>query len=80
MKVDLIYSVPICLDMYGGIDLAAKVDNETGVSVLSEEDQVESDTVFADKDIIKWMEECSVIAIDAPLTITENLLERAKGS
>ncbi|MEF8874204.1 MAG: hypothetical protein V5A88_05980 [Candidatus Thermoplasmatota archaeon] len=63
--------------MYGGIDLAAKVENGTGVSTLSSHG-IKSATVFAEKAIIKKMGECSVIAIDAPLSRTEKPFREAE--
>lgn len=52
--------------MYAGIDLAAKEKNETGVCLLN--DDIDARTVFRDEEIIKIAKEGEVVAIDAPLT------------
>ncbi len=64
--------------MYGGIDLAAKVENETGVCVLVGEGKIECETVFVDETITKKMKDRSVIAIDAPLSKTEEAFRQAE--
>ncbi len=64
--------------MYGGIDLAAKVENKTGICTLTSDDEVKLETVFKDKTILKRMEDCSVVAIDAPLSMTEKPFRAAE--
>lgn len=78
MKVDLIKKELLRLDMYGGIDLAAKVENKTGICTLSSHGDIKSGTVFADKAVMKKMKKCSVIAIDAPLSETEQPFRQAE--
>ncbi|MFP3872600.1 MAG: DUF429 domain-containing protein [Candidatus Natronoplasma sp.] len=64
--------------MYGGVDLAAKVENETGVCVL-DSDRINSiRTVFEDESIIHLVKGCSVIAVDAPLTDTRKPFREAE--
>ncbi len=64
--------------MYGGIDLAAKVENDTGVCRLVEDGRYELHTVFEDEEIIDLVKNSSVIAVDAPLTETEKPFREAE--
>ncbi len=54
------------IDMFGGLDLAAKEVNITGLCIIDE--SVELYTVYDDDIIIKLLSELKVTAIDAPLT------------
>ena len=52
--------------MYVGIDLAAEEENQTGVCSLNE--KIDARTVFKNDKIIKIAKEGEIVAIDAPLT------------
>ncbi len=62
--------------MYAGIDLAAKEENETGLCMLDEE--LDTRTVFKEKEIIKWAKKASFVAIDAPLTESDKPFRKAE--
>jgi len=62
--------------MYGGLDLAAKVSNETGLCILN--DQIELYTVHEDDVILELLSSLKVIAIDAPLTEKDLAFRKAE--
>ncbi len=62
--------------MYGGLDLAAKVSNETGLCILN--DQIELYTVHEDDVILELLSSQKVIAIDAPLTEKDVAFRKAE--
>ena len=52
--------------MFGGLDLAAKDTNKTGICLI--DDNIEIYTVREDDQIINLLKDAKVIAVDAPLT------------